>query len=331
MSAQAIGRGRPLRFLGLVCFGWVAVRIAFLWTQTGSLPEAIKAFAPVTIASLPPREVPEMAKRRVIRTAPVAVVAVRAVAAPQRVGDPLRVRMALMNLFQFGEAEYTDAPPVHVAAAAAVPLPVQIGLPPMESRWSGSGWLLVRRGSGPGLAPGGQIGGSQAGVRIGYTLDRGRRIGLFARFTSPLSGSGREAAVGVEWQPTRATVRLVAEQRFAVDGGRGGTGLGVVAGDDRKVAGLRLESYGQAGAIRRDRIEPYADGASRATLGVQGTRLALGVGAWGAAQRDAQRLDVGPSATLAVRNMRLAVDWRQRVAGSARPGSGLALTLASDF
>jgi hypothetical protein len=61
----------------------------------------------------------------------------------------------------------------------------------------------------------------------------------------------------------------------------------------------------------------------------------LGGGAWGAAQRDAQRFDIGPSATLALplgkQNVRLALDWRQRIAGDARPGSGLALTLGSDF
>jgi len=28
---------------------------------------------------------------------------------------------------------------------------------------------------------------------------------------------------------------------------------------------------------------------------------------------------------------RIALDWRQRLAGNARPESGLALTLASDF
>jgi hypothetical protein len=30
-------------------------------------------------------------------------------------------------------------------------------------------------------------------------------------------------------------------------------------------------------------------------------------------------------------NVKVHVDWRQRIAGNARPGSGPALTLASDF
>jgi len=87
--------------------------------------------------------------------------------------------------------------------------------------------------------------------------------------------------------------------------------------------------------IRRDRAEPYADGAARATRRIGHGRFAIGAGIWGAAQRDAARLDIGPSATLALpvagRDFRFALDWRQRVAGSARPGSGVALTLGSDF
>jgi len=162
----------------------------------------------------------------------------------------------------------------------------------------------------------------------------GQRIAAYGRVTSPLSGKGREAALGLEWQPTRAPVRLIAERRFGLDGNPGGTGLGAIAGIDREWRGFRLEAYGQAGAVLRRRAEPYADGAARGTRTVSAAgpvRLALGAGTWGAAQRDAQRLDIGPSATLAVHNLRLALDWRQRVAGEARPGSGLALTLGADF
>jgi hypothetical protein len=240
--------------------------------------------------------------------------------------------MALLNLLQFGEAEYTDSPAA--LAPALFPAPQQRA-GPVADRWSASAWMTVRPGSGLAVAPGGQLGGSQAGARLVYLLDRKRRISLFGRFVTPLSGPGREATLGVEWQPMRAPVRLVAEQRFALDGGKSGPGLAVVAGLDRDLAGFRLESYGQAGAIRRDRLEPNAVGAARATRRIGNSRIALGIGIWGAAQRYAARFDVGPSATLAVpvagRDLRLALDWRQRVAGDARPGSGIALTLGSDF
>ena len=47
------------------------------------------------------------------------------------------------------------------------------------------------------------------------------------------------------------------------------------------------------------------------------------------------RVDVGPRLTLRLPDVgegsRIALDWRQRVAGDATPESGLALTLAADF
>ena len=52
-------------------------------------------------------------------------------------------------------------------------------------------------------------------------------------------------------------------------------------------------------------------------------------------QPGAARVDVGPRLTLRLpevgQGSRIALDWRQRIAGDARPASGLALTLASDF
>jgi hypothetical protein len=243
--------------------------------------------------------------------------------------------MALMGLIQYGVPA--------IVGAAAVPLPRAAQpetLPALPSRWSAGAWLVARPGAGLGAAPGtGQLGGSQAGLRVAWLLWPEQRLAAFGRLAAPLRGKGAEASVGLEWQPTRAPVRLVAEHRFGLDGTRGGPGLGVVAGFDGPVApGFRLETYGQTGAIRRHRTETYADGAIRATRTLAeggGVRLALGGGAWGAAQRDTARLDIGPSATLALplgkQNVRLALDWRQRVAGDARPGSGLALTLGSDF
>jgi hypothetical protein len=334
VTAPAIRRGRPLRFLALVTVGWVGMRVAILWSQTGSLQEAIRALAAPVVASLPPREEAPVVQARVaVQTLSRAPVAGQATPAFHYAGDPVRMRVALLNLLQFGEPEYSDSPAALAPAIFTAQPEQRSG--PVADRWSASAWVTARPGSGLALAPGGQLGGSQAGVRLVYALDPKRRISLFGRFVTPLSGPGREATLGVEWQPTRAPVRLVAEQRFAIDGGKSGPGLGMVAGLDRDVAGFRLETYGQAGVIRREQAEPYADGAARATHRIGGTRLAIGAGIWGAAQRDAARFDIGPSATLALpvagHDFRFALDWRQRVAGSARPGSGVALTLGGDF
>ncbi len=201
---------------------------------------------------------------------------------------------------------------------------------------------MAARG-GAGLAPGalgGQLGGSQAGARLVYTLDSQGRIALVGRVTTPLGDGLREASLGIEWQPTRLPVRFVAEQRITVSGGRGGPGVGVIGGFGPIAIGhrLRAESYAQMGVIRRGAAEPYVDAALRVTRPVASLgplRFDLGAGAWGGAQRGATRFDLGPSLGVALPlrrpSLRVALDWRQRIAGEARPGSGPALTLGSDF
>ena len=63
--------------------------------------------------------------------------------------------------------------------------------------------------------------------------------------------------------------------------------------------------------------------------------LLAGAGVWGAAQPGAARLDVGPHIALRIpaagTSIAIAADWRFRIAGDARPGSGPTLTIASDF
>ena len=328
------GQGRPLRFLALVVLAWVGARVAMLWPRTGSLPAAIQAVLPIAHAA------PSLTKAT--RPEPVSVAATPRAQphlppphyiAPLSDEDP-RVQLALMGLVQYGEPGWAPLAPASRAVLPARAMPLPERLDPLPDRWSLSGWMVARGSGGAAAAPGGQIGGGQAGLRAAWLLAPRQRIALYARTTAPLQGRGREAALGVEWQPTRAPVRLIAERRFGLDGTPGGTGLGAIAGIDSEWSGFRLEAYGQAGMVLRRRADPYADGAARGVRMVEAggpVRLGLGAGAWGAAQRDAQRLDIGPSATLAVRNLRLALDWRQRVAGEAKPGSGLALTLGADF
>lgn len=323
-------RGRPIRFVGLVCMAWVGVRVALLWPQTGSLPDAIEALiplarkpavaSPVMSVAVPLLPLKLSAKHPDRRARAMIVVDA---AAPILVAQPASMTRPLASL---------SPPPTRVSDAFEPPQETM--QQPMHAshpdRWSASGWLVARGGRGTGAAPGGQLGGGQAGVRIGYLLAPRQRISLFARGTAPLAGKGSEAAVGIEWQPWKAPVRFAIERRIGVDGATGGTGAGVVAGLYRETQGFRLEGYGQAGGIWRARIDPYADGAVRVTRPAL-PRLSLGAGAWGGAQRGARRLDIGPSATLSLGKARLSLDWRQRIAGRARPGSGLALTLGGDF
>jgi hypothetical protein len=232
--------------------------------------------------------------------------------------DPGEATIALLGLVRFGVPEPAPAPP---------------------SRWSGSLWGIVRGRGATGVATP-QLGGSQAGVRLAYALDEAGRVTIAGRVATALGTRQQEAAVGVEWRPTRLPVRLVAEQRIGIAPTRGGPGIGVVGGvaEVPLAAGFALDGYGQAGVIARDGGEGYGDGALRVGRDVMargGVALDVGAGAWGAAQRGAARLDVGPSAALTfpvgAQRARLSLDWRQRIAGDAWPGSGPALSLGADF
>ena len=238
--------------------------------------------------------------------------------------------------------------PVVAAGAPIAPQTLLVPRPapdpradPKARRWSASAWFVLRDGRGiaPGLG-GGQLGGSQAGLRVAYAIGNARRGAIVGRVATPLKGSGREAAIGAEWQPTALPVRLVAEYRVTLDGGVSGPAAGFIAGTGPAplALGFDLETYGQAGVVRRRRAEPFAEGAarlSRRAFTVAGVKVDLGLGGWGGAQRGTQRLDIGPSLGVRIpvagKAIRASLDWRQRIAGNARPGSGPVLVIGGDF
>jgi hypothetical protein len=239
-----------------------------------------------------------------------------------------------------GRFPLAPAAAVDVAPDAMLAPSQQFAAPILQAgkRWQASAWIVARGSGAAGAAPVSQLGGGQAGIRVDRTIGGG--FAITGRLTTALAAREQEAALGFAWQPRGSSLRIVAEHRFALHGARGGPALGVSVGvsDLRLPAGVRLEAYGQAGVIGRDGIEGYADGAARAfapAAQLGKVTLELGLGAWGAKQRGAERLDIGPgvSVRLPFRDggARLQLDWRQRVAGRAQPDSGPALTLASDF
>lgn len=333
------GRGRPLRFIALVACGWASARTFMLWPEGATLPQAIEeafplrpaAAATAPIAAIPSPAAPSHPPVAAIHLPSAPVPFARIGFAPS--GDPARINLAMLGLVSFGREEAVGVPAGVLPRPAP---PAMLSARAQPARWSASAWFVTRRGT---TAGGPMLGGDQAGLRIAYHPGSGR-LALFARLTAPLAGRGKEAAVGIDWQPTAAPVRIIAEYRAGLDGTPGGPALGLVAG----VYGVplpldfSLEAYGQAGAVARKRIDPFADGALRVVREVAragDARLDLGAGAWGAAQRGAARLDLGPSAVATVpvggQAVRVAVDWRERVAGDARPGSGPALSLGADF
>jgi hypothetical protein len=321
--------GRPLRFLALTLGLWVVARAALLapgWWGRPAEPErsvpAAGGFAAArsaAIASGPVLEAPSY-RRRLPQIA-----AARPVSPPRAGPEPTLATAPAMA--------------ASVATASGGPGPAGLGPPaamPEPRRWTASAWLLVRQdGGGAALAPGGTLGGSQAGARLLRRLGGG--LALSGRLYVPLRrAGGAEAAAGLDWQPwARLPVHILAERREALGGeGRSAFGLTLYGGLSRDLPhGFRIDAYGQAGLVGLRARDAFAEGSVRISAPVG--PVEVGGGAWAAAQPGAERVDAGPSLSwrLPVRGaaIRLQADWRFRLAGEAAPGSGPALTLAADF
>jgi hypothetical protein len=329
--------GRPLRFLAGLAAVWIGVRVAQLVPDDrpirGMFVEAVAPPVTTAPARVPPRALARVAEYSALaRLTPIFHFqpAARPVVVPPRLEPESRAPAAALPAHA---TEPPSADPRQFAyTIAAVPLAQT------ASRFAGSAWLIVRGGAATPFAP--QLGGSQAGLRLTYAIDAARRLSLAGRVSGALGARQREAAIGLDWRPTALPIHLVAEQRIGIEGVRGGPSLGLVGGIGPTpiVGDIRLDAYAQGGAIARDGIEGFVDGAVRiaqpvATFGP--ARLELGLGVWGGAQRDAARLDAGPAASLALpiggRGVRVSLEWRQRLAGRAAPASGPALSIGGDF
>lgn len=221
--------------------------------------------------------------------------------------------------------------------------------PLSAKRWSADGWLLLRQGgvgtTAAGL-PSPSYGASQAGAVIRYRLApaSAHRPALYLRASSAVQAPrGEELALGLSARPlARVPVALQAELR-ATQQARGTTwrpAVGAVPELPRfdLPAGLSGEVYAQAGYVGGPGASAFVDGQLRierrlARLGR--SELRAGLGAWGGAQKGANRVDVGPSATLDFPlgggQGRVSADWRLRAAGNAAPKSGPAITLSAGF
>ena len=329
-----MGAGRPFRFLAIVLAGWTGIRVAMLWPQIETPGDLIRAALPVAEAAAPMAVIaPALAPPPAI--APSTPARVAAFVAPAATPSADLRALGLFNLVHFGPPE---APTPTFGSPAPIAPAQLIGQVAAASRWSGSAWLLARDGGGAAAAGGPRLGGGQAGARVAYALTP--QLAAIGRLSAPLEGVGKEAVVGIEWQPGKLPVRLVAEQRLAIDGGGGAAPVvGVVGGvyGVPVAAGFALEGYAQGGLIARDGISGFIDVIARITRPVieRPVRLDAGVGAWASAQRGAARLDLGPTAGVALpvggKALRLTADWRERVAGDAKPASGPAMTLGVDF
>lgn len=258
--------------------------------------------------------------------------------------------------------------PVDAEAALAQPVAPLRPLPPRGHgaqhnpgpaplRWSADGWIVWRQGGngfnlpGAGLpgasVPSGAYGASQAGVVLRYRLAPSNplRPTLYLRGSSALQAPrGEEVAAGFALRPLAGVpVAAMGELRATRSvGGKVVVRPAAALVSELPVQplpfGLRAEAYVQAGYVGGQDATPFVDGQARIErplVRLGPAELRAGGGVWGGAQNGAQRLDIGPTATLAVPvgpgGSRVSADWRFRVAGDAAPGSGPAITLSAGF
>jgi hypothetical protein len=210
---------------------------------------------------------------------------------------------------------------------------------PRLNRLSLTTWALLRQipAGTPlpddSLASGGTLGGSQAGARLAYAFNRALAASL--RVTSNIGGvSGSEVALGMRWTPLRSIpVAITAERRQRIGGtGRSAFALFAEGGVYGRPMPFKftMDAYAQAGVVGIKHSDLFADGAMTFTRVWR--QFSAGAGVWGGIQPGIYRVDAGPRLSMRLgRSMSVHLDYRQRIAGNASPGSGPAVTLAGDF
>lgn len=379
MMARRIDARRDapaLRFLLLSVGGWIVVRVMMSWDLAPpptpdpagapwSVPSPFAASAAVAAGSpaTPVRQpIRSMAEResppRALAAAPAWPAEALSAAEVELTGLGAGRHSLRLALF----ARLLPPPPGGLARTAVASGPLWFPLAPTAPAdpgqgkpfwiqrqlggWALASWLYLREGSGTAsetIGAASQLGGSQAGLRLGYGFGDTGRARAYGRATIAVERpQQREVAFGLAFAPlAHLPVDVAIEQRIAA-GKEGRTALAIMAsGGVSEVAlpaGFRLDAYAQAGVVGARRRDGFADAAivvDRRLGPDDMSPLRLGALAAGAVQPGAARVDVGPRLTLRLPEIgegsRIALDWRQRVAGDARPESGLALTLASDF
>lgn len=316
------------------------------------LPPATAGEAPAEMreAGLPFVQASELSPPARALTAPIYYVSVPAAAAAPR-------RASLADLLPEPRPQFYSPLPAldewplsRIASTSMPPLRSSV-LTPGEStpvaikrggidRLQLTAWALLRAQSAgvagsQSLADGGSLGASQAGARLTYNFTR--QIAATMRTSSDVGRRGGEVAAGVRIQPVLGIPLWIdAERRQRVGrygGGRSAFALFFEGGvyDRRMPLHFVMDGYLQGGVVGFRRRDRFIDGGLTLTRPVY-KQFSAGVGVWGGAQPGLYRVDAGPRVTMRVRkNVKVHLDWRQRLAGNARPGSGPALTLAADF
>lgn len=357
-------RGGPLIALAAILVLWIGGRVALWdWNVPGGtvgIPALAQTIASAEAASRSAKtgatKTPVPSRRaaassalavRVSERSPAGPAA-RARARPSGWSDRARIPGPLVARSSAPELLYPPEHPRALSAPAIAPYYPAGREPRDRSRWSVDAWILVREGGNASVARGAApatYGASQAGGVLRYRLapQSARRPAAYLRASAALNGSReREAALGLSAR-VLPPLPLVAAAELRASSQPGDTRLrpAVFAVTElppfEVPVGLRAETYAQAGYVGGRFATAFVDGqlkVDRRVVHAGAVEVRAGGGLWGGAQKDASRLDIGPSVSMALTkgaSARVAFDWRFRIAGNAAPSSGPAFTMSAGF
>lgn len=364
-------KGQPLLALILILLSWIGVRsILWASSATEGSAQPATAVAQVVspATSTPLRDSEPQAEETgnawpVMGAPPVRPMIVvpldrdndsqaRPITVPPRIAAGHRLLfLAGVSAIPAPQIERAAGVPLGYALPFTRPSPRQ----KMSSHWSADAWILWRQGGNGYDQAGGTppairyprvYGASQAGFVLRYRLksDDPHRTAAYLRASGGLAQPrGEELAAGIALRPiVPAPLSILGEVRAMRAGRVMVTRPTVAMVSELPVVllplGLRGEVYGQGGWVGGKDHTPFVDGQVRIDKRLVAERhaeLSIGAGAWGGAQTGSSRLDMGPSLRLDFplggANARITADYRWRVAGSAAPGSGAAITFSAGF
>ena len=360
-----------LRFLALAVIGWAGFRVATLGSLPGAelfrtAPAPAQAQAPAAIVATQFPEIAPLAPSPAA-PAPFEAAAVPYAMSPMQPlvipvyysyrGTSAPAPAPTPAVWELPEPRRLFAAPSAPPDPWPLPQPTGVWTPaqstvtaPMQStapailaqrldRIQLTMWAMLRSRQDltgtTSLASGGTLGGSQAGARLFYNFTPA--VAAVIRSSSEVNRRGGELAAGVRARPLRSIplwVTVERRQRLGkYGGGRNAFALFAETGvyDQPMPWGFLLDGYAQAGVVGASSRDLFADGAATFTRPIF-REFSGGFGVWGGVQPGLYRVDAGPRLSMKVRhNVKVHVDWRQRLAGNAQPGSGPVLTLAGDF
>ncbi len=358
LAGSARPRGGPLLMLALLITAWTGARALWWENPFGAIGEArallavtARAAAPVVAqkpapaqprtrqpgaAARPRGDPPLAAARQYLQQADLPAPKARGENAPGRV---------VSGAISTATASAPDQAPF---------LPAPAAVSGSARRWSLDAWSFWRQGSDAAPVSQGRVpiyGASQMGAVVQYRLAQNARRDprlYFRAYRAMVRRGENEVALGASARPLAGVpLRVAGEVRYTDAAFTNELRPSAYAVTEFAPVALpfdtRLEAYGQAGWVGGASSTAFADGQMNLSREIHSVadatnnrvRLSFGAAAWGGAQRDAQRLDVGPTMridlTVGRVPARLSLDWRERVAGQASPDSGLAATLSTSF